>query len=277
VILDVVYNHTAEIDRLGPTLSLRGIDNVTYYRLSPEDARVYVDYTGCGNSLNVSHPQTLKLLMDSLRYWAVEMHVDGFRFDLASILGRDRSGHLIPNPPLLESIAEDPILREVKLIAEAWDAGGAYLVGRFPGERWSEWNGMFRDDVRRYWRGDQGMLGPFASRLCGSADIYEHSGKAPVNSINFVTCHDGFTLHDMVSYDQKNNWANGENNRDGTNEDFSANHGVEGPTDDPAINRLRLRQMKNFIATLLLSRGVPMLLGGDEFCRTQHGNNNVYC
>jgi glycogen operon protein len=216
-------------------------------------------------------------ILKCLRYWVVEMHVDGFRFDLASILGRDRAGSLVANPPLLEHIAEDPILRDVKLIAEAWDAGGAYLVGRFPGERWSEWNGLYRDDVRRYWRGDPGMSGAFASRLCGSADIYEHSGKAPVNSINFVTCHDGFTLNDLVSYELKHNLANGEDSRDGCNENYSANHGCEGPSTDPAIRRLRLRQMKNLLATLFLSRGVPMMLGGDEFCRTQHGNNNAYC
>lgn len=276
VLLDVVFNHTAEGNESGPTFAFRGLDNSIYYLLE-EDKRHYKNYSGCGNTLNCNHPVVRNYILDCLRYWVVEMHVDGFRFDLASILGRDRNGHLIPNPPLLESIAEDPILREVKLIAEAWDAGGAYLVGRFPGERWSEWNGMFRDDVRRYWRGDHGMLGPFASRLCGSADIYEHSGKAPVNSINFVTCHDGFTMHDLVSYEHKINWANGENNRDGTDQDFSANHGVEGPTDDPGINRVRIRQMKNFLATLLLSRGVPMLLGGDEFCRTQRGNNNAYC
>ncbi|MFM8331400.1 MAG: glycogen debranching enzyme, partial [Candidatus Methylumidiphilus sp.] len=202
---------------------------------------------------------------------------DGFRFDLASILGRDRSGHLIPNPPLLEQIAEDPILHDVKLIAEAWDAGGAYQVGLFPGERWSEWNGQYRDDVRRYWRGDYGMAGALASRLCGSSDLYDHSGKAPVNSVNFVTCHDGFPLHDLVSYQHKHNLANGEENRDGSNDNFSANYGVEGPSDDPWIKRVRLKQRKNMLATLLLSRGIPMLLGGDEFGRTQHGNNNAYC
>lgn len=276
VLLDVVFNHTAEGDETGPTLNFRGLDNSIYYLLE-EDKRCYKNYSGCGNTINCNHPVVRNYILDCLRYWVVEMHVDGFRFDLASILGRDREGNLAPNPPLLEKIAEDPILRDVKLIAEAWDAGGAYLVGRFPGERWSEWNGLYRDDVRRYWRGDAGMAGAFASRLCGSADIYEHSGKAPVNSINFVTCHDGFTLNDLVSYQHKHNLANGENNRDGCNCDFSANYGVEGPTDDPAINRLRLRQMKNFMATLLVSRGVPMILGGDEFGRTQRGNNNAYC
>jgi glycogen operon protein len=216
-------------------------------------------------------------ILDCLRYWVVEMHVDGFRFDLASILGRDQNGNLVPNPPLLEQIAEDPILRDVKLIAEAWDAGGAYLVGRFPGERWSEWNGVFRDDIRRYWRGDAGMAGSFASRLCGSADIYEHSGKAPLHSINFVTCHDGFTLNDLVSYEVKHNQANGEDSRDGCNNNSSCNYGFEGVTDNPVIQKVREQQMKNLIVSLFMARGVPMLLGGDEFCRTQLGNNNAYC
>jgi isoamylase len=276
VLLDVVFNHTAEGDETGPTLNFRGLDNSIYYILE-EDRRRYKNYSGCGNTLNCNHPVVRNYILDCLRYWVVEMHVDGFRFDLASILGRDRNGNLVPNPPLLEQIAEDPILRDVKLIAEAWDAGGAYLVGRFPGERWSEWNGLYRDDVRRYWRGDSGMAGAFASRLCGSADIYEHSGKAPVNSINFVTCHDGFTLNDLVSYEHKHNLANGEHNRDGSDCNFSANYGWEGPTSDPAVNRVRLKQMKNLMATLFVSRGVPMILGGDEFCRTQRGNNNAYC
>jgi len=276
VLLDVVFNHTAEGDETGPTLSFRGLDNSIYYLLE-EDKRHYKNYSGCGNTMNCNHPVVRNYILDCLRYWVVEMHVDGFRFDLASILGRDRSGHLAPNPPLLESIAEDPILRKVKLIAEAWDAGGAYLVGRFHGERWSEWNGQYRDDIRRFWRGDAGQVGPLASRLCGSSDLYDHSGKAPIHSINFITCHDGFTLCDLVSYQHKHNEANGEQNRDGSDENFSANHGVEGPTDDPAINRLRLRQKKNMLATLFLSRGVPMLLGGDEFGRTQQGNNNAYC
>ena len=276
VLLDVVFNHTAEGDETGPTLNFRGLDNTIYY-LQEEDKRRYKNYSGCGNTMNCNHPVVRNYILDCLRYWVVEMHVDGFRFDLASILGRDRTGHLIPNPPLLESIAEDPILRQVKLIAEAWDAGGAYLVGRFPGERWSEWNGQFRDDVRRFWRGDQGMAGALANRLCGSADLYDHSGKAPVNSINFVTCHDGFTLHDLVSYQYKHNLPNGEENRDGANDNFSVNHGIEGPTDDAAVNRIRLQQKKNLLATLFLSRGVPMILGGDEFGRTQQGNNNAYC
>ena len=276
VLLDVVFNHTAEGDETGPTLNFRGLDNSIYYLLE-EDKRRYKNYSGCGNTLNCNHPVVRNYILDCLRYWVVEMHVDGFRFDLASILGRDRTGHLVANPPLLESIAEDPILREVKLIAEAWDAGGAYLVGRFPGERWSEWNGQFRDDVRRFWRGDHGVAGVLASRLCGSADLYEHSGKAPVNSINFITCHDGFTLHDLVSYQYKHNLANGEENRDGSDQNYSANYGVEGPTDDPLINRIRLKQRKNLLATLFLSRGVPMILAGDEFGRSQQGNNNAYC
>lgn len=276
VLLDVVFNHTAEGNETGPTLSFRGLDNTIYYILE-EDRRYYKNYSGCGNTMNCSHPVVRNFILDCLRYWVVEMHVDGFRFDLASILGRDQNGSLVSNPPLLEQIAEDPILRDVKLIAEAWDAGGAYLVGRFPGERWSEWNGVFRDDVRRYWRGDAGLAGSFASRLCGSADIYEHSGKAPVHSINFVTCHDGFTLSDLVSYEVKHNQANGEDSRDGCNDNYSCNYGVEGPSNDPQIIALRERQAKNFLATLFLARGVPMLLGGDEFRRTQRGNNNAYC
>jgi len=276
VLLDVVFNHTAEGNETGPILSFRGLDNSIFYILE-DDKRLYKNYSGCGNTINCNHPVVRNFILKCLRYWVVEMHVDGFRFDLASILGRDRDGSLVANPPLLEQIAEDPILRDVKLIAEAWDAGGAYLVGRFPGERWSEWNGLFRDDVRRYWRGDPGMAGAFASRLCGSADIYEHSGKAPVHSINFITCHDGFTLADLVSYEHKHNLANGEDNRDGSNDNYSVNFGCEGETSDPIIQRLRLRQMKNLMATLFLSRGVPMMLGGDEFCRTQYGNNNAYC
>ncbi len=277
VLLDVVFNHTAEGNEQGPILNFKGLDNPIYYLLKEEDRGHYVNYSGCGNTLNCNHPVVRNYILECLRYWVTEMHVDGFRFDLASILGRDRSGRLIPNPPLLEAIAEDPILRGVKLIAEAWDAGGAYQVGLFPGERWSEWNGQYRDDVRRFWRGDHGMLGPFATRLCGSADLYQHSGKTPVNSINFITSHDGFTLNDLVSYEHKHNEANGEDNRDGSNENYSCNYGVEGPTDDPAIEAVRLRQIKNMLATLFISRGIPMLLGGDEFRRTQQGNNNAYC
>jgi glycogen operon protein len=276
VILDVVFNHTAESDELGPTFSWRGLDNRIYYLLAP-DRRFYTDYTGTGNTLKSDHPVVRDLILDALRYWVVEMHVDGFRFDLASVLGRDEEGHLLADPPLLERIAHDPVLRNVKMIAEAWDAAGTYQVGSFHDRRWSEWNGRFRDDVRRFWRGDPGMLGAFASRLAGSADLYEHTGKGPESSINYVTSHDGFTLNDLVSYAQKHNEANGEFNRDGPVESYSANYGVEGPTDDPEINNVRTRQIKNFLLTLLLSHGVPMLLGGDEFRRTQRGNNNAYC
>ncbi|ALP54847.1 glycogen debranching protein [Candidatus Tenderia electrophaga] len=276
VILDVVFNHTAEGNELGPTLSFRGIDNPIYYLLE-DDPRYYKNYTGCGNTLNCNHPVVRDFVLDCLRYWAIEMHVDGFRFDLASVLGRDEHGNMISNPPLLERIAEDPILRDVKLIAEAWDAAGAWQVGRFASRRWSEWNCHFRDEVRRFWRGDTGMRGGLASRLCGSADLYQSGGKQPLNSINLITCHDGFTLNDLVSYERKHNEANGENNRDGTDANWNANYGVEGETDDPQIEALRLRQLKNLIATLMLSRGVPMLLGGDEFRRSQSGNNNAYC
>jgi isoamylase len=276
VILDVVFNHTAEGDERGPTFGFRGFDNAIYYLLE-EDKRRYRNYSGCGNTLNCNHPVVRNYVVGCLRYWATEMQVDGFRFDLASILGRDEDGRMMANPPLLERIAEDPILREVKLIAEAWDAGGAYQVGRFHGQRWAEWNGRFRDDVRRFWRGDPGMTGALAQRLCGSADLYQGNGKAPVNSINFVTCHDGFTLNDLVSYARKHNEANGEMNRDGDGAHDSANYGVEGLGADPAIDAIRLRQIKNMLATLLVSRGVPMVLGGDEFRRTQNGNSNAYC
>lgn len=276
VILDIVFNHTAEGNETGPTLNFRGLDNRVYYLLA-DDRRFYKNYSGAGNTLNCNHPVVRDYILDCLRHWVIHMQVDGFRFDLASVLGRDEQGNLLPNPPLLERIAEDPVLRDVKLIAEAWDAGGAYQVGSFPGQRWSEWNGRFRDDVRRFWRGDPGMTGALASRLCGSADIYQDGGKQPVNSINFVTCHDGFTLNDLVSYRDKHNQANGEDNADGDNNNDSDNYGLEGPTDDPGIEALRLRQIKNFIGTLLASRGVPMLLGGDEFRRTQDGNNNAYC
>ena len=276
VILDIALTHTAEGDELGPTLSFRGLENPIYYLLA-DGGRRYLNYSGCGNSLNCNHPVVREFILDCLRHWAIEMHVDGFRFDLAAILGRDESGSLASNAPLLERIAEDPILRDGKLIAEAWDAGGAYLVGSFPGQRWSEWNGRYRDDVRRFWRGDAGMTAAFASRLCGSADIYQRGGKEPLNSINFITCHDGFTLRDLVSYERKHNEANGEANRDGTDSNFSRNYGLEGESADPAVSTVRLRQMKNLLATLMLSRGVPMLLGGDEFGRSQRGNNNAYC
>jgi glycogen operon protein len=276
VILDVVFNHTAEGNENGPLYNFRGLDNAIYYLLGKNKSE-YLNFSGCGNTVNCNHPVVRDCIIDCLRYWVTEMHIDGFRFDLASILGRDEEGRLEPNPPLLERIAEDPILRDVKLIAEAWDAGGAYQVGSFPGRRWAEWNGRFRDDVRRFWRGDAGTTGAFASRLCGSADLYQKSGKEPVNSINFVACHDGFTLADAVSYSRKHNDANGEDNCDGADENFSANYGAEGPTNEPAIERTRLRQIKNMLATLLLSRGVPMVLGGDEFRRSQQGNNNAWC
>jgi isoamylase len=276
VILDVVFNHTAEGNQNGPLFNFRGLDNVIYYMLE-DDKRFYKNFSGCGNTVNCNHPIVRDYIIDCLRYWATDMQIDGFRFDLAAILGRDEEGRLVANAPLLERIAEDPILRDVKLIAEAWDAGGAYQLGHFSGRRWAEWNGRFRDDVRRFWRGDPGMTGALAWRLCGSADLYQHDGKEPINSINFVTCHDGFTLNDVVSYEHKHNEANGEDNRDGTDANFSANYGVEGASADAAVDRIRLRQIKNMLATLLLARGVPMLLGGDEFRRTQLGNNNAYC
>ncbi len=276
VILDVVYNHTAEGNQLGPTLSLRGIDNAAYYRLNPDAPRYYMDFTGCGNTLNMRHPRVLQLIMDSLRYWVQEMHVDGFRFDLASALARelhevDRLG------AFFDIIHQDPILSRVKLIAEPWDVGpGGYQVGNFP-VLWTEWNGKYRDCVRRFWKGDGGTAGELASRLSGSSDLYEHSGRRPYASINFITCHDGFTLRDLVSYDHKHNEANGEENRDGANDNHSWNCGVEGDTTDAVILTLRARQRRNFLASLLLSQGVPMLLAGDELGQTQQGNNNAYC
>jgi glycogen operon protein len=276
VILDVVFNHTAEGDELGPTLNFRGLDNAIFYTLA-DDKRYYKDFTGTGNTVNANHPVVREHILNSLRYWVVEMHVDGFRFDLASVLSRDGTGKLLANAPLLEWIAQDPILRDVKLIAEAWDAAGAYEVGRFSERRWAEWNGQYRDDVRRFWRGDDGMMGLFASRICGSADIYHKSGKGPSSSINFVTCHDGFTLNDLVSYRSKHNEGNGEDNHDGTDHNFSDNCGVEGPSANPETEALRKRQIKNFLLTLFISRGVPMLLSGDEARRTQGGNNNAYC
>jgi glycogen operon protein len=276
VILDVVYNHTAEGNHLGPTLSLRGVDNRTYYRLVNDDPRYYLDFTGCGNTLNMQSPQVLQLIMDSLRYWVQEMHVDGFRFDLASALARelyevDRLG------AFFDIIHQDPVISRVKLIAEPWDLGaGGYQVGNFP-VLWTEWNGKFRDSVRRFWRGDGGMVSEFASRLAGSNDLYEASGRRPYASINFITAHDGFTLHDLVSYNEKHNEANGDANHDGESHNLSWNCGVEGPTDDPAVIALRERQKRNLMATLLLSQGVPMISGGDEIGRSQQGNNNAYC
>ncbi len=277
VIIDIVLNHTAEGNELGPTISLRGIDNRIYYMTRAGEPGRYQDFTGTGNTLNTNHPVVRDFIKDALRYWVTEMHVDGFRFDLASVLGRGQDGRLLPNAPLLESIAEDPILRDVKLIAEAWDEGGAYQVGSFSEHRWAEWNGRFRDDVRRFWAGESGAAGAFASRLCGSSDLYQPSGKTPASSVNFITCHDGFTLNDLVSYSGKHNEANGEGGRDGAGVNFSDNCGAEGPTGDAAVESLRRRQIRNFLVTLLVSRGVPMLMGGDEFRRTQRGNNNAYC
>ena len=275
VILDVVFNHTAEQGAGGPTYAFRGIDNDIYYLMDPRTGR-YSNFSGCGNTLNSNHPIVRNFIMDCLRYWVLHMHVDGFRFDLAAVLTRGSDGKILPNPPIVEQIAEDPALRDCKMFAEAWDAAGAYQVGSFPSDRWWEWNGKFRDDVRRFWRGDSGQLGPFTTRLSGSADLYHQNGHSPLKSINFVTCHDGYTLADLVSYEQKHNEANGENNRDGENYNLSCNYGVEGPTDQPGLLALRRRQQKNFLLTLLCSLGVPMLLAGDEFGRTQRGNNNAY-
>src|SRR5712691_4496809 len=276
VILDVVYNHTAESGALGPTLSFRGIDNAAYYRLADDDPQVYLDYTGCGNSLNVRHPHALQMIMDSLRYWIHDMHVDGFRFDLASALAREL--HDVDRlSAFFDLVQQDPVVSQVKLIAEPWDVGqGGYQVGKFP-PLWSEWNGKYRDTVRDFWRGKPATLPEFASRLTGSSDLYETSGRRPVASVNFVTCHDGFTLRDLVSYNAKHNEANGEENRDGSDDNRSWNCGVEGPADDPGVTALRARQRRNFLATLFCSQGVPMLLAGDELGRTQAGNNNAYC
>lgn len=275
VILDVVYNHTAEGNHLGPTLSMRGIDNAAYYRLVEDDQRYYMDYTGTGNSLNVGHPHTLQLIMDSLRYWVTEMHVDGFRFDLAATLAREFY-EVDRLAAFFELVQQDPIVSQVKLIAEPWDVGpGGYQVGNFP-PQWTEWNGKYRDTVRDFWRGEPATLGEFASRITGSADLYQQDGRRPVASINFMTAHDGFTLRDLVSYNEKHNDANGEDNNDGESHNRSWNSGAEGPTDDPEVLKLRARQQRNFIATLFLSQGVPMLLHGDELGRTQQGNNNVY-
>ncbi len=277
IFLDVVFNHTAEGDERGPTVSFRGFDNSIYYMIDPKTG-AYANYSGCGNTLNCNHPVVRNLILDALRYWVTEMHVDGFRFDLASILGRDSDGSVLSNPPLLERIAGDPVLANTKLIAEAWDAAGLYQVGSFPNwGRWAEWNGRFRDDVRRFVRGDAGVVSLLATRLAGSADLYQGSGRAPYHSINFVTSHDGFTLADLVSYNQKNNLANGEDNLDGSSENLSWNCGVEGPSSAPEIQSLRMRQIKNFATLLLLSQGVPMILAGDEMGRTQQGNNNAYC
>jgi glycogen operon protein len=276
VILDVVFNHTAEADQHGPTLGFRGIDNPTYYILEAGGSR-YANCTGCGNTLNANDPVVRRMIVDSLRYWVEEMHVDGFRFDLASILARDASGHPLPNPPVLWDIESDPALAGTKLIAEAWDAAGLYQVGSFVGDAWKEWNGRFRDDVRDFFRAAPGSLRRLADRIVGSPEIYGHKQRDAEQSVNFVTCHDGFTLNDLVSYNQKHNEANGEDNCDGANDNRSWNCGVEGPTDDPAVERLRNRQVKNFLTATMMSLGVPMVLMGDEVRHTQRGNNNAYC
>ena len=275
VILDVVYNHSGEGDQRGPAYSFKGIDNSVYYMLDKESN--YMNFSGCGNTINCNHPHVRNLILDSLRYWVTEMHVDGFRFDLASILGRAQDGSVLASPPLLEQIAGDPVLAGTKLIAEAWDAAGLYQVGVFPNwGRWAEWNGQFRDDIRRFVRGDAGMVGRLATRLAGSSDLFQHS-RAPAHGINFITCHDGFCLHDLVSYNEKHNHANGEADRDGENQNFSWNCGQEGGGEDPLIQALRDRQLRNMVTLLMLSRGVPMILAGDEMGRSQGGNNNAYC
>ena len=276
VILDVVFNHTAEGNHNGPTLSFRGIDNPSYYILEEGGAR-YANYTGCGNTLNANHPVVRRMIVDSLRYWVEEMHVDGFRFDLASILSRDASGVPLPNPPVLWDIESDPLLANTKLLAEAWDAAGLYQVGSFVGDAWKEWNGRFRDDIRDYFRGEPGSLRRIADRIVGSPEVYGHKEREAEQSVNFVTCHDGFTLNDLVSYNQKHNEANGEGNRDGANDNRSWNCGAEGATDDPAIEKLRNRQVKNFLTVTMMSLGMPMILMGDEVRQTQNGNNNAYC
>ena len=276
VILDIVFNHTAEGNERGVTLSLRGFDNPVYYMLE-DNKRYYRNYSGCGNTVNCNHPVVRTFIIDCLRYWVMEMHVDGFRFDLGSVLGRDQNGALLENPPMLERIAEDPVLRDTKIIAEAWDAGGAYQVGWFPGGRWAEWNDRFRDEVRLFWRGDAGMVHHFATRLTGSSDLYLRDGRKPFHSINYLTSHDGFTLNDLVSYNGKHNEENGEENRDGSDHNCSFNYGFEGTTENPKIESIRARQIKNMTLSLLLSLGTPMILMGDELRRTQRGNNNAYC
>ena len=274
IILDIVFNHTGEGNEMGPTFSFRGWDNSVYYMLT-DNKRYYKNYSGCGNTVNCNHPVVLSFILDCLHYWVLEMHVDGFRFDLGSILGRDENGFLMENPPVLRQIAEDPVLRNTKIIAEAWDAGGAYQVGWFPGGRWAEWNDRYRDELRKYWRGDLKETRHLATRISGSSDLYLRDGRKPFHSINFITSHDGFTLRDLVTYSQKHNKANGENNMDGNDNNISANYGVEGP--DIKADIFRFRHMKNFIATLMISLGTPMLLGGDEIGRSQGGNNNAYC
>ncbi len=276
VILDVVFNHTGEGNDGGRTFSFRGLDNELYYLMGDDGS--YLNYSGCGNTVNCNHPVVRDLIMTCLRYWVGDMHVDGFRFDLASILGRDRKGNVMIEPPVIESITEDGVLADTKLIAEPWDAAGLYQVGGFPfGRRWSEWNGRYRDDIRRFWKGDTGLTGAVANRICGSSDLYQWSGRLPRHSVNFLTAHDGFTLYDLVSYNHKHNHANGEESRDGSNDNYSWNCGAEGETDDPAVLGLRHRQARNMMTTLMLSQGVPMILAGDEFLRTQKGNNNAWC
>jgi isoamylase len=276
VILDVVFNHTCEGNELGPSLSFKGLENRVYYMLANGGSR-YMNFSGCGNTVNGNHPVVREMIFHCLRHWVHNYHVDGFRFDLASILSRNREGKLVPNPPLIEQIAEDPLLADTKIIAEAWDAAGAYQVGSFGDLRWAEWNGRYRDDIRRFWRGDGGMVSHLATRLAGSSDLYEHAGRAPFCSINFITSHDGFSMNDLVSYRDKHNEPNGEGNRDGDNSNHSDNYGVEGPTKRPIVEKLRVRQIKNMLTTLMLAQGVPMVVMGDECRRTQKGNNNAYC
>jgi isoamylase len=277
VILDVVFNHTDEGNHLGPMFCFKGIDNRVYYYLAPGDRQFYYDYTGCGNTFNCNHPITQKLIVESLRYWVREGHVDGFRFDEGSVLARDENGMPVTHPPVVWQIELDEELMDSKVIAEAWDAAGLYQIGGFPGDRWSEWNGRYRDDIRRFVRGEAGAVGAVATRIAGSSDLYQAQGETPTNTINFVTCHDGFTMNDLVSYNVKHNDANGEGSRDGINDNLSWNCGLEGVSDDPEIEALRTRQVKNFATILMLSRGVPMILAGDELRRTQRGNNNAYC
>lgn len=277
IILDIVFNHTAEGNERGLTMSFRGLDNSIYYILEDNHKQYYKNYSGCGNTLNCNHPVVRTFIIDCLRYWVCEMHVDGFRFDLGSILGRDQNGNLMEDPPVLERIAEDPVLRNTKIIAEAWDAGGAYQVGWFPGGRWAEWNDRYRDDIRRFWRGDDFMTTAAATRITGSSDLYLRDGRKPFHSVNFITSHDGFTLNDLVSYNTKHNEENGENNRDGSDNNNSYNYGFEGQTCNEVIEKRRNQQIKNIMLTLILSQGTPMLLAGDEFRRTQFGNNNAYC
>ncbi len=276
VILDVVFNHTAEGSANGPTFSMKGLENSVYYMLDNESGR-YHNFSGCGNTVNANHPVVRELVCHCLRHWVHTYHIDGFRFDLASILSRDRNGIIIENPPLIESITEDQMLADTKLIAEAWDAAGAYQVGTFATSRWAEWNGRYRDDIRRYWRGDNNQTGNLATRLAGSSDLYAGKNRQPFHSVNFITSHDGFTLNDLVSYDRKHNKANAEHNQDGDNNNYSCNYGIEGPTEDIHVNSIREKQIRNMLATLFLSQGVPMLVAGDECRRTQQGNNNAYC